>query len=147
MTPDPSDLLAAAVDARDHAYAPYSHFSVGAALMTPDGRVFTGANVENASYGLSMCAERVAIYHALSVGVTGPFAAVAVTGPDGILAMPCGACRQVLHEFGPAMQVIVADAGELRSMPLRALLPEAFSGGVLPAVVAGAGGFPARETR
>jgi cytidine deaminase len=145
MTPDPSDLLAAAVTARDRAYAPYSRFSVGAALRTPAGTVFTGANVENASYGLSMCAERVAIYHALSAGER-EFDAVAVTGPEGVLAMPCGACRQVLHEFGPGMDVIFADAGQLRSMPLSSLLPEAFGGERLEAATSG-GGSPQRAAR
>jgi cytidine deaminase len=125
MTLEPSDLLAAAVTARESAYAPYSRFSVGAALVAPDGRVFAGANVENASYGLSMCAERVAIYHALCQGVR-HFEAIAVAGPDGIHTMPCGACRQVLHEFGPGMQVIFADGGRLRVVPLSCLLPDAF---------------------
>ena len=141
---EPSKLLDAAVVARERAYAPYSNFSVGAALLAPDGRIFTGANAENASYGLSMCAERVAIYHALSAGVR-EFDAVAVTGPDGVLTMPCGACRQVLHEFGPAMQVVFLDAGELRVVLLSNLLPEAFSGGILHAVAAGTP--PPREVR
>jgi cytidine deaminase len=125
MALEPSELLAAAILARERAYAPYSQFRVGAALLAADGRVFTGANAENASYGLSMCAERVAIYHALSAGVQ-HFDAVAVAGPDGVRTMPCGACRQVLHEFGAAMQVIFADDGRLRLMPLTSLLPEAF---------------------
>jgi cytidine deaminase len=129
---EPSDLLAAAVAARGRAYAPYSQFCVGAALATPDGRVFTGANVENASYGLSMCAERVAIYHALSQDARA-FDAVAVTGPDAVLTMPCGACLQVLHEFGPEMRVIFADAGELRVLPLSEFLPHAFGGSDLAA--------------
>jgi cytidine deaminase len=132
MPLDPSDLLTAAVAARGRAYAPYSHFSVGAALVAADGRVFTGANAENASYGLSMCAERVAVYRALSEGVQ-HFDAVAVAGPDGMRTMPCGACRQVLHEFGAAMQVIFADAGRLRVLPLASLLPEAFGPGDLDA--------------
>jgi cytidine deaminase len=145
MTLAPSSLLAAAVEARKQAYAPYSQFFVGAALVTPDGRIFTGANAENASYGLSMCAERVAIYHALTQGAR-HFDAVAVSGPDGVRTMPCGACRQVLHEFGPAMQVIFADDGTLRVLPLSDLLPEAFSGGVLDAVHAG-GASPKRDAR
>jgi cytidine deaminase len=124
MTLEPSELLAAAVTARAASYSPYSRFAVGAALIADDGRVFAGANIENASYGLSMCAERVAIYHAVIAGVR-TFDAVAVTGPDGVLAMPCGACRQVLSEFGP-MQVIFVEGGELRSVPLASLLPGAF---------------------
>ena len=130
MMLEPSELLARAVAARARAYAPYSGFQVGAALLAPDGTVFLGANVENASYGLSMCAERVAIYAALSVGAA-RFDAVAVTGPDGILTMPCGACRQVLYEFGPHMNVIFADAGEIAVMPLAVLLPGAFGPAVL----------------
>jgi cytidine deaminase len=133
MMLEPSELLAAAVGARTLAYAPYSRFTVGAALLTPDGRVFTGANVENASYGLSMCAERVAIYHALSAGEQ-RFDAVAVTGPDGVLTMPCGACREVLFEFGPAMDVIFDERGTLRSVPLAELLPDAFDRAILPAL-------------
>lgn len=130
MTLAPSDLLAAAVVARGQSYSPYSRFAVGAALAAADGTIFSGANVENASYGLSMCAERVAIYHALSLG-SRRFDAVAVTGPDGVLTLPCGACRQVLHEFGPEMDVIYADAGEVKVTPLAVLLPAAFSGAVL----------------
>jgi cytidine deaminase len=126
MPLDPSDLLAVAVTARERSYAPYSHFRVGAALVAPDGRIFTGANAENASYGLSMCAERIAIYHALSQGVQG-FVAVAVAGPDGVRTTPCGACRQVLHEFGAAMDVIFIDGDRLRVVPLANLLPDAFS--------------------
>jgi cytidine deaminase len=141
---EPSELLAAAVTARARAYVPYSGFPVGAALVTPDGRVFTGANAENASYGLTMCAERVAVYHALSQGVQ-LFAAVAVTGPDGVLTMPCGACRQVLHEFGPAMDVIFPDDdGRLRVLPLTDLLPYPFSGTTLNGMSAGS---PQRDGR
>jgi len=125
MTLEPSELLAAAVSARERAYAPYSNFSVGAALVAADGRIFAGFNVENASYGLSMCAERVAIYHALCQGVR-QVEAIAVTGPDGVRTTPCGACRQVLHEFGPGMRVIFADGGRVRVVPLSSLLPDAF---------------------
>lgn len=139
-----ADLLAAAVKARDRAYAPYSHFAVGAALLTPDGRVFTGANAENASLGLSMCAERVAIYHALSEGAQ-RFEAVGVAGPDGVLAMPCGACRQVLHEFGPGMQVVFDGGSGLRVVALTSLLPEAFGGDTLDAF--SADGVPGRDAR
>jgi cytidine deaminase len=144
MTLAPSELLAAAITARDRSYSPYSRFAVGAALLAPDGRIFPGANVENASYGLSMCAERVAIYNALTAGVR-RFDAVAVTGPDGILAMPCGACRQVLSEFGP-MQVIFAVHGQVRSVPLASLLPEAFGPADLLATDA-RGAAPPGDTR
>lgn len=122
------DLLARARQARANAYAPYSRFSVGAALLAADGRVFTGCNVENASYGLTNCAERVAIGTAVTEGAR-EFVAIAVTGPeDATACAPCGACRQVLYEFGPEMPLIMpsrnADGFEVMSMD--ALLPGAF---------------------
>lgn len=121
-------LLAQAREARARAYAPYSRFPVGAALLADDGRVFTGVNVENASYGLGNCAERVAIGRAVTEGARA-FHAVAVTGPqDDVPCAPCGACRQVLHEFGPDLWVISPEAGEagFSMTPLRDLLPGAF---------------------
>ncbi|MEO7039669.1 MAG: cytidine deaminase [Candidatus Elarobacter sp.] len=123
---DPTALLAAALAARDGAYAPYSKFAVGAALLDHDGTVWTGANVENASYGLSICAERNAIFGAVTAGGTRRFVAVAVAGPDGTTTLPCGACRQVLWEFAPELQVIYADERGVASMPLAELLPHAF---------------------
>jgi cytidine deaminase len=93
-----AELFTAAVEARDHAYARYSKFTVGAALETTDGRIFTGSNIENSSYGLTVCAERVAIFTAVHAGATG-IAKIAVTGPDGVFCTPCGACRQVISEF------------------------------------------------
>jgi len=96
--PNLAELFAAALEARDHAYARYSKFTVGAALETTDGRRFTGSNVENSSYGLTICAERVAVFSAVHAGATG-IAAIAITGPDGITTPPCGACRQVISEF------------------------------------------------
>lgn len=95
----PAELLAAANEARRLAHAPYSRYRVGAALLTRDGRVYTGCNVENASFGLSICAERVAVFKAVSDGQR-EFVAVAIVTPD-VGASPCGACRQVLHEFAP----------------------------------------------
>jgi cytidine deaminase len=130
MTRDPSSVLAAAVAIRTAAYAPYSKFSVGAALLARDGRMFTGANVENASYGLSMCAERIALYTAIAQGAK-TFDAIAVAGPDGVTTLPCGACRQVLHEFAPHLRVIYRDAGQVKSATLAQLLPEAFGPAVL----------------
>jgi cytidine deaminase len=122
---DDQTLLDAAVAARAGAYAPYSKFPVGAALLGRDGRVWTGANVENASYGLSMCAERNAIFAAVAARARG-FESVAVAGPDGMTTMPCGACRQVLWEFAPELRVVFAAAGVLTSVPLAELLPAAF---------------------
>ena len=95
------------------------------ALLDGEGRVWRGANVENASYGLSMCAERTAIFNAVASGARG-FQAVAVSGPDGVVTMPCGACRQVLWEFGPEMQVVYGEEGRVKTLALAALLPHAF---------------------
>ncbi len=110
------------------AYAPYSQFRVGAALLGADGRIFTGANVENASYGLAMCAERVAVGAAAAAGVRS-FAAIAIAGdgPDGVF--PCGACRQVLSEFSQNMLVIrCRPDGSYEKRNLRDLIPAPFSG-------------------
>jgi cytidine deaminase len=122
---EPNALLARAVEARRGAYAPYSGFTVGAALVDTDGTVWTGANVENASYGLSMCAERTAVFHAVTSGAR-EFSAIAVAGPDGVRTLPCGACRQVLAEFAPAIRVIFDDGGTAGEIPLTELLPEPF---------------------
>jgi homotetrameric cytidine deaminase len=132
--PDLTKLRAAALDARANAYAPYSHFTVGAAVETTDGRRFTGANVENASYGLTICAERTAVFAAVLAGATG-LAAVAVTGPDGVTTPPCGACRQVLAEFGsPDVPLSYARAdGSWSDTTLGELLPAAFEPAALDA--------------
>jgi homotetrameric cytidine deaminase len=129
-----SDLRAAARAARAFAYAPYSHFTVGAAVETADGRRFTGANIENASYGLTVCAERTAVFAAVLAGAQG-IAAVAVTGPDGVTTAPCGACRQVLAEFGtPDVPVSYARAdGGWTDTTLGELLPAAFDAASLEA--------------
>lgn len=103
-------LLGEAARAAGRAYAPYSGFPVGAALLAGDGRAFTGCNVENASYGLSICAERVAVFKAVSEGAR-HLRAIAVGLPDGRPVPPCGACCQVLAEFNPEMQVILPGAG------------------------------------
>ncbi|HEX8905753.1 MAG TPA: cytidine deaminase, partial [Longimicrobiaceae bacterium] len=117
------DLLDRAREARHNAYAPYSNFPVGAALLARDGRVFTGVNVENASYGLCNCAERVAVGKAVSEGVR-DFAAIAVIGPeDDVECSPCGACRQVLFEFGPDMVLVMPNGAGVRQYLVRELLP------------------------
>jgi cytidine deaminase len=105
------DLIAAAVLVRERAYAPYSKFKVGAALLTPDGTIISGANVENASYGLTICAERSAIFAAVAAGKK-EFIAVAIATTGG--AAPCGACRQVLSEFAPALPIIMVDCNEMK---------------------------------
>ena len=118
------ELIALATQARKQAYAPYSHYEVGAALWTASGQVYTGCNVENASYGLTICAERTAAVKAVSSGER-DFVAIAVVTADG--GTPCGACRQVLAEFGPHMRVLVADAaGNCKVYRLDELLPDAF---------------------
>lgn len=124
---DAARLLARAVAAREHAYAPYSHFPVGAALLAEDGRIFTGVNVENASYGLTTCAERTAVTKAVSEGAR-RFRAIAVVGPeDDVACPPCGSCRQILHEAGAGMMVIMpGEPGTPIQTPLSQLLPGAF---------------------
>jgi cytidine deaminase len=120
-------LLRRAREARRNAYAPYSNFPVGAALLADDGRIFTGVNVENASYGLTTCAERTAVARAMSEGARG-FRAVAVVGPeDDVPLTPCGSCRQILHEADPSLLVVAAgEAGAHEVAPLTDLLPGAF---------------------
>jgi cytidine deaminase len=125
---DVARLLSAAARARAGAVAPYSRFKVGAALLTRSGRVIGGANVESASYGLTCCAERVALFKALTDGET-DFIAVAVVARWDGGPMPCGACRQLLAEYAPAARVFVADSadlGRVRRFTVRGLLPCAF---------------------
>jgi cytidine deaminase len=114
-----------AASARTRAYAPYSHFTVGAALLATDGRIFTGCNVENASFGLTMCAERVALGVGIAAGAR-MFTAIAVAGPDNRGAVPCGACRQVLAEFGVGLHVVYLREGNLVALTLNVLFPEHF---------------------
>ncbi len=120
------ELLGAARAARDHAYAPYSGFRVGAAVLAEDGSVFAGANVENAAYPLSVCAERSAVQRAVSEGARALSAVVVVSSGEGP-TWPCGGCRQVLHEFAPQATVITeGPGGELVRRGLPDLLPDAF---------------------
>ena len=121
-------MVAAAVEARKLAVAPYSRFQVGAALLTAKGAVVTGANVESASYGLTCCAERVALFKALTQGER-DFMAIAVVARAPKGPMPCGACRQLLAEYAPKAVVWVADSAKparVRAFKVAALLPEAF---------------------
>ncbi|GAC1354908.1 MAG: cytidine deaminase [Vulcanimicrobiaceae bacterium] len=119
------ELLNAAQAVRANAYAPYSGFSVGAAVDVGDGVMFCGVNVENASYGLSLCAERAAILAAVSAGYRA-IAAIAVAGPANTTTAPCGACRQVILEFGPEAAVTYTTPGGAQTMSIGALLPESF---------------------
>ncbi len=119
-------LIDAAWLAREKAYAPYSNFQVGAALLADDGRVFSGCNVENISYGLTNCAERVAIGAAVAAGVR-KFVAVAVVADTSVPISPCGACRQVLAEFGVPL-VMLANRTDREEFRLEELLPRASTG-------------------
>jgi cytidine deaminase len=126
--------MAEAARARARAYAPYSRFKVGAALLADDGRLFHGCNVENASFGLSICAERSAVFRAVGEGAT-RFVAIAVTAGPRRGASPCGACRQVLHEFGSDLVVFWREpSGRIVGSPVERLLARAFS-------------FPGRRSR
>jgi len=123
-------LIQQAIRARDNAYAPYSKYKVGAALLTADGKVFLGCNVENASYGPSMCAERVAVFKAVSEGYK-EFQAIAVATVNG--GTPCGVCRQVLREFAPNLVVVVSDVeSNYQVFTLSDLLPHGFGPEHLP---------------
>jgi cytidine deaminase len=130
----PEELVAHALRAREHAYAPYSHYQVGAALLTAQGTVVYGCNVENAAYPDTICAERVALTAAVAQGLRQDprdFVAIAVATQDG--GTPCGSCRQVMAELGPAMAVHISDArGRFRTTTVGALLPDAFDSGSLP---------------
>lgn len=123
---DWDSLVDAAWSAREQAYAPYSKFAVGAALLAADGRIFVGCNVENLSFGLSNCAERVAVATAVAAGAR-EFLAVAVVADTDVPVSPCGACRQVLSEFGVG-RVMVASRGERLEFGLEELLPRASAG-------------------
>lgn len=118
-------LLHAARAARERAYAPYSRFAVGAAIACANGTLVTGTNVENASYGLAICAERAAVCAAIAAGYR-RFAAIAVAGPDGADCAPCGACRQVLAEFGGDARVLYTARAGVVATTVAALLPAAF---------------------
>lgn len=121
-----TELERAALDARQQAHAPFSHFFVGAALEAEDGSIFSGFNVENSSYGLTMCAERTALYHAVASGAR-RFIRVAVAADTETLTPPCGACRQVLWDLCGDIEVVLVNLkGDRETMRLSALLPRAF---------------------
>ena len=124
-------LVRVATEARDQAYAPHSHFYVGAALLVPGGEIVSGCNVENASYSLSICAERVAVASAVVSGHR-QFHAIAIASVGGVT--PCGACRQFLSEFGIELQIVMTDVltGARQIRRLSQLLPDAFDASNLP---------------
>ncbi len=126
-----SELVGEAMHAREHAYAPYSAFPVGAALLLDSGAIVTAANVENASFGLSICAERAAVVRAVAQG-SRRYLAIAIVGPKELDLTPCGACRQFLSEFGLDITVVTMRGGQPRVQSLRDLLPDAFDAESLP---------------
>jgi cytidine deaminase len=124
-------LAAAALAARENAHAPYSHFRVGAALEDSSGRVHTGCNVENATYGLTLCAERVAVFKAISEGARS-FRRIAIAADTDTLTPPCGACRQILWEFCGDIEIILVNPrGKSEALQLTDLLPRAFDASYL----------------
>jgi cytidine deaminase len=126
-----TELLTAALAARQHAHAPYSHFLVGAALEDADGRIHTGCNIENATYGLTLCAERVAVFKAMSEGVR-EFRRIAVAADTETLTPPCGACRQILWEFcGDIEVMLVNPRGKSETLRMKDLFPRAFDASFL----------------
>ena len=124
-------LIAAARTAREHAHAPYSNFRVGAAVRAKSGRIFSGCNIENATYGLTLCAERVAIFKAISEGERG-FDAVAVVADTDALTPPCGSCRQILWEFCGDIEVALTNLqGKTETLRLKDLFPRPFDASFL----------------
>lgn len=120
------ELIQKAVEMHQFSYVPYSHFPVGAALLTEDGRVFTGCNVENAAYPAGICAERNAISHAVAEGHT-DFCRIVIAGRGEDFCVPCGICRQVMREFAPDLEIVCLNgAGEERTFTLPELLPHSF---------------------
>ena len=123
---DQKALLDAAWNARERANCPYSGFAVGAALLCSSGEVYTGSNVESSSYGLSCCAERVALFSALAAGES-KFDCIAVVAEGPTPVPPCGACRQLLHDYAPQLQVVMANRDATREQTIKELLPYGFS--------------------
>jgi cytidine deaminase len=124
-------LIEAALRARENAHAPYSHFQVGAALEDSAARVFTGCNIENATYGLTLCAERVAVFKAVSEGAR-KFQRIAVAAATEVLTPPCGACRQILWEFcGDVEITLVNTSGKTETLRLSSIFPRPFDAGFL----------------
>jgi cytidine deaminase len=122
------DLVAAAWRAREWASAPYSHYRVGAALLSASGNVFLGANVESSSYGLSVCAERIALFKALTDGDHGPFLQIAVVAEGRFAPSPCGACRQLLADYALGVEVLLSNVpDEFERISLAEIFPRPFS--------------------
>jgi cytidine deaminase len=125
------ELIMDAIRARENAHAPFSNFKVGAALEDENGRIFTGCNIENATFGLTLCAERIAVFKALSEGVR-KFRRIAVAADTEQLTPPCGACRQILWEFCGDIEIVLANLrGDMESLQLASLFPRAFDASFL----------------
>ncbi len=126
--PMENKLLALAQEAAEKAYAPYSHFPVGAAVLGENGKIYTGCNIENISFGLTNCAERTAIFNMVSDGCR-KFKAIGVTADSPVLSAPCGACRQVLAEFAetPEVPVYISNGKETLRETVKGILPHAFT--------------------
>lgn len=123
-----SELVSRAFDMLPYAYCPYSHFPVGAALLCKDGSIYTGCNVENSAYGSTICAERTAVFKAVSEGHRDDFAAIAIAGNGDDYCWPCGACRQVLGEFAPELTILCARRDRaFQKTTLSALMPHGFT--------------------
>lgn len=128
-----NELISSALSARKNAYAPYSGFKVGAALLTADGAVYTGCNVENASYGETVCAERIAVFKAVSEGKR-DFVKIAIVGGADTLTLsyPCGSCRQVMAEFCKEdLRILISDGNKTEKYTLREILPHSFNASAL----------------
>jgi cytidine deaminase len=126
MNTEQNELVKLAAEARGRAVAPFSNFKVGAALLTNDGEVFTGCNIENASYGLTMCAERVAIFKAVSEGKRA-FEKIFVVADTEDLTPPCGACRQIIWEFCGDVEIVLTNLhGKIETFQMSELFPKAF---------------------
>ena len=122
-----NELIEAAIAAKEFSYSPYSKFRVGAAILSEDGRIFKGCNVENVSYGASNCAERTAIFNGISQGVKS-LKAIAITSDEEDFTYPCGICRQVIREFGKDIDIILVNTkGETKMSSIEELLPSSFS--------------------
>ena len=120
------NLIELAEEAYEKSYSPYSNFAVGAALLTTEDKIYTGCNVENISFGLCNCAERTAVFNAISTDGSLKIKAIAIANKKGIACSPCGACRQVINEFGPESTVIYKGTSGYVDAPMNKLLPGAF---------------------
>lgn len=128
-------LIEKVIAAQKMAYAPFSNFPVGAALETKSGKIFTGCNVENSSFSLTICAERVAVFKAISEGER-EYVQIAIKADSEEFCSPCGACRQVLFDFAPNLKVLLLNSkNQIKEMTMRELLPEAFTKDVLKSAV------------